>query len=166
MKAVQFNDYEAFRIGMNIEKDGIEFYTEFANNTKSPETKNIMLKLAEDEKEHLDLLEQLSREVESRYEGQAISGDELIDKYLKSIVETGVFYDPKNLPAGSIKNLTDKEVLSIGIQTEKDSILFYEEAARLSTNPSGKKAFERLVAEEKNHLVILKGRLEKIGYGS
>ena len=165
MVVKQLNDFEAFKVGMNIEKQGMEFYTKFAEVTKNPETKKVILKLAEDEKEHFELFKQLSEEIDSDASGQPIIGDELIGAYLNSLVDTDVFYSLDDLSPASMKDLSEADAFSIGIQAEKDSILFYQDAARYSTNPSGKKAFERLIKEEKEHLVILKERLDGIKKG-
>ena len=50
---------------------------------------------------------------------------------------------------------TDIDALRIGIQAEKDAILFYSEAAKNTKNKEGQKAFEFLVNEEKKHLKML-----------
>ena len=50
---------------------------------------------------------------------------------------------------------TDLDALKIGIQAEKDAILFYTEATKNTKNKEGQKAFEFLASEEKKHLKLL-----------
>jgi len=55
---------------------------------------------------------------------------------------------------------TDIDALKIGIQAEKDSILYYSEAAKNTKNTFGKMTFEQLANEEKKHLKLLAEQLK------
>ena len=50
---------------------------------------------------------------------------------------------------------TGSEALQIGIQTETDGMAFYSQAASKCSNPLGKRMFESLVRDERNHLAWL-----------
>ena len=50
----------------------------------------------------------------------------------------------------------------MGIQAEKDSILYYTEAAKNTKYPAGKMAFEQLANEEKKHLKLLAEQLKAL----
>ena len=58
-----------------------------------------------------------------------------------------------------IKDTTD--VLAIGIQAEKDSILFYTEMIINARYIEAKDAFRRLLKEEKKHLIDLQTQLNE-----
>jgi len=51
------------------------------------------------------------------------------------------------------------DVLKIGIQAEKDSILYYTQMVISSKFVEAKDAFRRLIKEEKKHLIDLQTRL-------
>ncbi|MDO8141573.1 MAG: ferritin family protein, partial [Candidatus Brocadiales bacterium] len=53
MKYENFNDAEALKIAVNIEEEGLEFYSTLTKNARDRKVKEIFSKLASDEKEHL-----------------------------------------------------------------------------------------------------------------
>ncbi len=50
---------------------------------------------------------------------------------------------------------TGSEALQVGIQTEEDGMAFYSKAAESCETPFGKRMFESLVQDERNHLAWL-----------
>ncbi len=155
------NDDEAFKVAINLEREGLKFYTGVAKNTKDEKRRRVFLKLAEDEKVHLELFKKLDEESPSGPVGRPKEIDDEILTYLNSLIDTGVFKRAKERPR-DLKSLKDVDALQVGIQAEKDSILFYQEAHKNSVTPSGKKAFKRLIGEEKKHLIILTERLREL----
>ncbi len=154
----KLNDYEAFRVGINLEKQGIEFYTKYADVVKNTDTRTTMLKLAEDEKEHLQLFEELSKEVGDEYKGQPLINDELIRGYLATLIDADVFSEAPP----EVEGMNEEEALKFAMNAEKDSILFYYDAYKYSTNKSGREAFGRLINEEQKHFMLLKDMVDKI----
>ena len=162
MKYENFNDGEALKIAMNIEEEGLEFYSVLEKNTKDPQTKEIFSKLASAEKKHFVTFQKAYLETTSGVSAPQSCEDYTVDLYLKYLVDTGIFTrkgDAKKI-AGEIKS--DIDALKVGIQAEKDSILYYTEAAKITRNNTGKKAFEQLVNEEKTHLKFLAEHMQKL----
>lgn len=157
------NDDEALRIASNLEKEGYSFYTEAASRTKNPRTKRFFNQLAQAEKRHLEIFENL-RAKRPKKGGEPWWGeeDEMVSRYLSTIIDTGVFTKPGKKEKARERSLSDAEALQIGIQTEKDSILFYSEASKLCNNPKGKRAFKVLMEEEKRHLTDLAQQLRNL----
>jgi rubrerythrin len=149
------NDDEAFRVACNLEKEGFDFYIKAAERASSPKTARMFHDLAAAEKKHLALFEGLRSELPKKGEEPWGDEDEMVNRYIRMLVDTGVFTSPTKKERAMKKNLTEEEALRIGIQTEKDSILFFTDASKLCTNPKGKKAFKSLIEEEKQHLTIL-----------
>ena len=58
-----------------------------------------------------------------------------------------------------MKDIT--KALELGIQAEKDSILFYTEMIINARYVEAKNAFRRLLKEEKKHLIDLQTRLNE-----
>ena len=162
MKYENFNDAEALKIAVNIEGEGLEFYSILRKNTKDPKTKEIFSKLASDEKEHLSRFQKAYLEITSPTNTMEGCEDYTVDLYLKYLVFTGIF--AKKGDARRIANevKTDIDALKIGIQAEKDSILYYNEATKNTRHPAGKKVFEQLVSEEKQHLRVLAEHLKAL----
>ncbi len=155
------NDDEAFKVAINLERGGLRFYTEVYRTTKDEKTRTVFLRLAEDEKAHLELFKKLDEESPSGPVGRPKEIDDEVVAYLNSLVDTGVFKRAKER-LEAMKDLKDIDALETGVQAEKDSILFYQEAYKNSVTPSGKKVFKRLIGEEKKHLIILTERLREL----
>lgn len=149
------NDDEALRIASNLEREGYRFYTEAARRATNPQTKKFFMDLAGAEKGHLEHFEELRAQLPKRGSEPWGDEEEIVNTYLRMLIDTGVFSRPGKKETASRKDLSDLEALKIGIQTEKDSILFFTEAARLCKNPKGKRMFRTLVGEEKQHLTDL-----------
>jgi len=88
--------------------------------------------------------------------------DYTVDLYLKYLADTGIFTKKGEARRLASEITTDVEALNIGIQAEKDSILYYTEAAKNTKYPAGKTAFEQLANEEKKHLKLLAKQLKAL----
>lgn len=152
------SEYEAYKVAMNLEEEGLRFYEECARRVKNTETKHIFSQLASDEQEHFDTFNKLHGEM-GKAAAKPLGNDEEARQYLANLVRPGIFYDVKSIPRESIRDLNAYEVIHIGIQTEKDSILFYTEAWQNCTHSQGKKAFKKILLEERQHLNILIDRI-------
>ena len=162
MKYENFNDEEALKIAMNVEEEGLEFYTTLMKNTKDRATREVFSKLVSDEKEHLARFQKAYLEITSSKSMVEGFEDYTVDLYLKYLISTGIFArkgDARRI-ANEVK--TDIDALKIGIQAEKDSILYYNEATKNTRHPAGKKVFEQLVSEEKQHLRLLAEHLKAL----
>lgn len=157
------NDDEALRIASNLEKEGYNFYSSAAKRAKDNKSRLMFNQLAEAEKKHLAVFEDLRSKLHAK-KGRKPWGeeDELVSAYLRNLIDTGVFTSPEKRAAARKKDITEEEVCRIGIQTEKDSILFFNEAARLCKNRKGRKMFKALVDEEKQHLTDLAQHLRHL----
>ncbi|MCF6158862.1 MAG: hypothetical protein E3K32_09890 [wastewater metagenome] len=159
MKYENFNDAEALKIAINIEEEGLEFYSALAKNAKDARVKEVFSKLASDEKEHFICFQKAYLEIPSSVNPSVNPEEYTVDLYLKYLIDTGIFTQKGKARALVNEIKTDVDALKIGIQAEKDSILYYTEAAKITIYESGKQAFERLVKEEKKHLKLLTEQL-------
>ncbi len=88
-----------------------------------------------------------------------------ISNYLSAMVETVVFPSDEKLDE-ILENIDNAEdALKLGIQAEKDSILFYTEMIIYSKLVEAKEAFRKLLNEEKKHLIDLQKKLQEIRSG-
>ena len=159
-----FNDLEAFKIAIDIEKSGERFYIKAANRIEEASIRDMLLELAHQEREHADTFERL-------YNQTAKEKDELddtylfepeISQYLAAIVQTTVFPGEEKQDEVLTNNKDVEDVLKIGIQDEKESILFYTEMIIYSKLVDAKEAFRKLVKEEKKHLIDLQTALNSL----
>ncbi len=162
MRFENFNDIEALKIAINIEEEGLEFYSILMKSAKDDKAKKIFSELAFAEKKHLELFQKTLLEVTDAATMAQGCEDYTVDLYLKDLVDTGIF-TKKGEARRLVKEIkTDIDALKIGIQAEKDSILYYTEAAKNTKQEGGKKAFEQLTNEEKKHLQLLTSYLREL----
>ena len=159
-----FNDLEAIKIAIDIERRGESFYSTAANKLDEHEVKELLMDLAQQEKEHQLTFEQLySNTISQRKEfDDTYLFEPEISAYLSAMVETSVFPSDDKLDEIMEEINNAEDVLRLGIQAEKDSILFYTEMVIYSKLIEAKEAFRKLLKEERAHLVELRQKLEKI----
>jgi rubrerythrin len=115
------------------------------------------MKLAEEEKEHARIFRRLFaglQEEDSAFDPVAV-------KYIKSVLESTIF--PEGGPDGDLPAdiATPQQALAVGIQAEKDAILFYQELYQHVTSEDARNILNKLLEEEKMHLVDLRSYLEE-----
>ncbi|HPP66681.1 MAG TPA: ferritin family protein [bacterium] len=146
------NADELFKVAMNIENQGIDFYQTAFQNSTQPETKEIFNFLAKEEKRHYEIFKKMDMEIEKiRFRPENF--DEEISLYLRSLIDSGIFENI--LPRTRWETINEKDALNIGIQVEKTSILFYSQILAITQEQSAKPALEKIVSEERSHLVRL-----------
>ncbi len=162
MRHENFNDVEALKIAINIEEEGLEFYATLVRTTKDSKVKEVFSRLAVSEKEHINRFQKIYSEIPSSPSTAQGAEDATMDLYLKYLVDTGIFSQKGEARKLAAEIKSDREALKIGIQAEKDSILYYSEAAKSTKYDSGKKVFELLINEEKEHLKLLAEQLKAL----
>lgn len=159
-----FNDLEAIKIAMDIERRGEKFYTAAANKLDEEEIQGVLIDLAQQEKEHKETFQELYKDAASQKDkfDDTYLFDPEISNYLSAMVETVVFPSDEKLDE-VLKDINNAEdALLLGIQAEKDSILFYTEMIIYSKLVEAKEAFRKLLKEEKQHLIDLQKKLQEI----
>jgi rubrerythrin len=156
MEVRAFSDVEGLRIALEMEKRGQTFYAHALRLAKRPEAKELLTRLAEEEQVHCKRFAALLNEAEA---AAGEDYDEEASSYLSAIAAEIAF--PGGLMALGMENgFNDPvKILLSGIQSEKDSILFYSEMLRHTMDESVKAAFGEIVREESGHLCDLAAHL-------
>jgi rubrerythrin len=144
-----FSGSELLEIAIGIERNGMAFYQALADKTGNRDVKDIYNYLAGEEKKHLDTFQGMSNSL-----GQAKPLESYTEEYmlyLKSLVDNAVFSSITEAQQKAGKVFNEIEALNIGIQAEKDSILFYTELQSL-VKERDRKVVLNILDEEKNHL--------------
>lgn len=146
------NEDELFKVAMNIENQGIDFYSQAFENAVIDRAKDIFKFLSNEEKRHYEIFKKMDIEIKKiKFRPEEL--DEEVSLYLRSLVDSGIFENL--LPKSEWKNITDRQALNIGIQVEKTSILFYSGIKEITLENTAKTALDKIIAEEKSHLVAL-----------
>ena len=145
-----FNDLEGLRIAVEMEKRGEALYRKAARVSKLPEVKAMLEALARDEVAHAAEFEALQKEACARRDACVSYGEEA-SAYLSAVAADIVF--PGGLMALREEGFDDiRAVLDYAIVSEKDSILFYLELARLSSDEAARSVFLSIAEQERGHM--------------
>lgn len=151
-----FNDREAARIAVEIEKNGVFFYRTAMKLT--PSLEKMLSALAGEEEEHVRVFSQIAQNLT---QGEDYSKEDSL--YLSALASSIVL--PGGVMAQAMKGHMGslKDILRSAISSEKDSIAFYSQILQSCKNPAYLTTFRRILHEEKRHLQELMEQLEKQG---
>ncbi|MFZ5968277.1 MAG: ferritin family protein [Bacillota bacterium] len=150
------NELEILKIARGIEETGYKFYMDAAEKFGKDEAKEMFLYLAADEQDHIKTFQNLYDRIANDPSREEHVYEETMTAYLKAISETSIFHTRGITESGLANIATVRDALYIGIQAEKDSILFYEGILKNTKNEFTKKVLDRLIKEEVKHLHNLK----------
>lgn len=160
---MRFSPQEILTMAVELEKKGMAFYEELAQKTTNPSAKEAFSFLRNEEEKHLEFFSSLLGEVD---QGTGfIDTMEEVENYLGAIVESGVLgkvLKGMGLPSSEADLV---EVISFGIEVEKESILFYQ--GFVDFIPQEKMEWlQAVIDEERRHFVYLTGLKKEWGGGS
>jgi len=144
-----FAGSEMVEIGIQIEKNGRDFYNTLTGQTKNPAASKVFKYLAGEEEKHIVVFQKILDKIE-KYEPAGLDADQYF-AYMNALASEYVFTqkDKGIETARSIK--TDSEALDLGLGFEKDSIIFYEGMKKVIPE-FDLKILEELIAQEQGHL--------------
>jgi len=140
---------EVVEIGIQIEKNGRDFYGVLATQAKSPKAKDIFKYLAEQEEKHITVFQNILDKTD-KYEPQGLDADQYY-AYMNALASESVFTKENKGKEIAQKIKNDKEAIEIGIGGERDSIVFYEGMKKVVPE-YGQKIIDEVIAQEQGHL--------------
>lgn len=157
---VRFNIEEVLEMAAQIERNGGVFYRAAAKNSESG--RELLLRIAEQEDQHLALFEGMKKEVSKREaRSTAFDPDGEASLYLKALADGHVFDLKGNEPASMLKGNEDlSDIVKIAIQAEKDSIVFFLGMKELVPENLGGSKMDALIKEEMGHITWLNSILK------
>ncbi|WP_129599853.1 ferritin family protein [Anaerophilus nitritogenes] len=165
MSINNLNELEILKIAKGIEEAGYNFYKSAQEKFEDEEIKNMFKYLALEELEHMNTFENIYNKVAEKLKNDEIEEyryDEVTTAYLRAISETAIF-NVNGITLNKIENIcTVKEALYIGLQAEKDSILFYDAILKNTKIDLTCKVLERLIKEEVKHLYKFKTLMDEM----
>ena len=143
---------EIIELGIQIEKNGRDFYSVLQDNSKDDRCIELFKYLAGEESKHIIVFENILGRVE-RYQPSGLGSDEYY-AYMKALADEHIFTqkDKGRQIASGIK--TTREALDLGIGFEKDSIVFYE-GIKEAVAQEEHKIVDEVIAQEQKHLFQL-----------
>jgi rubrerythrin len=161
--SITFNADEIFEMAEEIERNGAKFYRKAAENAATKDVKEMLLNMAVMEDGHEKTFAEMRTEL-SDAEKQQTSFDPLGEAtlYLQTMADAHGTEGKKSLDMELTGNETVKEILTIAMGAEKDSIAFYAGLRALVPSQVGKDKVDKIIAEEMSHVTILGGQLSQL----
>ena len=150
-----FQCIDALEVSLSIEKQGFIFYDKAAKTAVDPRVRAIFSRLANEEKEHIQSLQNKARFLQPALAKKSLSRKSRAENFIKNELEGKVFPVPgdENEEGGQVAS--DLEALNIGIEAEKRSIEVLNQLIVQEKKIDVRMIFNHLLAEERKHLAAL-----------
>lgn len=160
--AIRFNADEVLRMAERTEENAARYYRRAAQ-LHSKEHTEFLLRLAAMEDDHKVTFAKMRAELTSA-EKQPTTYDPMDESmlYLKTMADLHGGEGSPDLAAALTGKESLEQILWQAIELEKKSILFYIGLEPLVPPELGKQHVDRIIAEEKSHIVILSRELNEI----
>ncbi|WP_022851535.1 ferritin family protein [Limisalsivibrio acetivorans] len=147
---------QALKTAYNAEVEGMRAYLKFAKQTEVVSGKNMLIQLALDEIDHMELV---GKFMEKMIKGEVYEGAEVPKGRL-----SGFMPDVSDASLQKTEKATvgDDEALKIALVHEEKARDFYLEQAEKADDPAAKKLFSDLAAVEQKHFEIIRAEMEFI----
>lgn len=155
-----FAGSEIVEVGIQIEKNGRDFYNALAKQSKVKLAQDVFKYLEGEEEKHIAVFQKMLTSVQKYEPAESYQGEYLA--YMKALASDSVFTQKDKGKEAAKKVKTDKEAVELGIGFEKDSIIFYEGMKKLIPDYDAK-IVEELISQEQGHLRQLAELKEAIG---
>ncbi|NPV92303.1 MAG: ferritin family protein [Firmicutes bacterium] len=146
------------KLAVLMEERGAKFYSTLESKAGNPGVKEMMHRLAEEEKHHSRQFTRLLSEAGALV-NLGISSETRV--YLDSLQGKDFFRDFSLTGSVEVPD-NPKEAIALGIEAEKNSILFYHELYQSLPAGEARDAVGKLLREEKLHLVELREYIEEM----
>ena len=150
-----FQCIDALEVSLSIEKQGFVYYDKAAKFAVDPRVRAIFLRLANEEKEHIQSLQNKARFIQPALRSKAVPRKSRAENFIKNELIGKVFPVPGDDTNEACTVESDFEALNIGINAEKKSI---EVLSRLIVDEKKmdvRMIFNHLLVEERKHLAAL-----------
>jgi rubrerythrin len=142
-------------IALQMEMDGIKFYSDLANKTLHPMGKAMLKSFVEDEKSHAKRLRALLSVRKEKNQAKTKSEVSPRERLITIFQKAG-----EELKKKVSATTNDIEAVRLAIGLEEKGIKFYEQAAKEASDEKDCETYRFLAGEEKAHFSILKNTLE------
>jgi len=160
---ISFNADEVFEMGMDIEQNGEAYYRKAAELTEDPEIKKIFDDLMTAEQQHYETFKKLRENLPAKDTTPLVSDpDDQEYRYLDALVKSRLFNNVREAEEVVSKASGPIEALQGALTFEKDTILFFTEMKARTREDLGKNEIDRLIAEEREHVIWISGMIKKI----
>ena len=144
-----FAGSEIVELGIEIEKNGRDFYNTLTSQSKNQKAKDIFKYLAEQEEEHMAVFQKILDAIQKYEPPESYPGEYFA--YMNALVSESVFTKKNKGKEIAKKTKDDRQAVDIGIGAERDSIVFYE-GMKKAVPEYEQKVIDEVITQEQGHL--------------
>lgn len=144
-----FAGSEIVELGIQIEKNGRDFYNALVKLSKNQRAKETFKYLAGEEEKHIAVFRKILDSVHKYEPPESYPGEYFA--YMNALASEYVFTQEHKGDETAKRTKSDKGAINLGIGFEKDSILFYEGMKKV-VPPYDHKIVHELIIQEQDHL--------------
>lgn len=144
-----FSASEVVELGIQIEKNGRDFYNTLTKQSKKAKVQELFRYLAGEEEKHIVVFQKILDSVKKYQPPESYPVEYFA--YMNAFASEYVFTKENKGKEIAQKIKTDKEAVDLGIGFEKDSIIFYE-GMRKVVPEHDPKVISELISQEQSHL--------------
>ncbi len=161
--SIRFNIDEVFAMAIKIEENGAGFYRRAAELNKGNDKVKLLENLARMEDVHKKIFEEMRAELQEQ-DKQEQSYDPFNEAvlYLNAMADMHGGEGSPNIADSLTGKETIQDIISIGLDLEKKSILYYLGVRDLVPEKPGKDKINKIIDEEKKHIIQLSQLLSQI----
>jgi len=157
---LRFTAGEVVELAILIEANGEAFYRSLERTAPDVRTREVFAYLAAEEERHRAAFAELKEALANYRPVESYPGEHAA--YMEALAEKNVF-TKRDVGRKLAQQVTSPhEAVETALEFEKESILFFEGMRRLLPQ-EGQETVDRLIAEEKRHIVRLKELEESLG---
>lgn len=146
--------HELLQIALNIEIDGKLYYERLSNSATNEPVRAVFRLLKIQEEEHAVFFRQLLKEYEEE-SFELINWDDS-SIYLKSLTEGKIFPEPHSIMT-KYRDSNIDDAIEYAVEIEEKTLTFYDFLLGLCSSKETSVSIERIIEEERNHILLLKG---------
>lgn len=144
-----FSGSEVVELGVQIEKNGKDFYDAVIEKSKSNKAKKIFQYLSGEEAKHIVTFKSILESVKKYEPPESYPGEYFA--YMNALAGDYVFTQKGKGKEVAEKAKGDKDAVALGIKFEKDSVIFYEHMKDVVPDDEHEVVNE-LITQELGHL--------------
>jgi len=138
-----------FEIAMQMETEGESFYRGLADKTSNKGLKRIFTLLADEEKTHYRIFEKLHRRADPEIEEGALEWQ--VERLFKELHEQEEHFTGDS---------PQEEVYEAALEDEIKTVTVYRGLLEKVETPAERKALEKIIKEEEEHVRVLENMVE------
>jgi len=144
-----FAGSEIVEIGIQIEKNGRDFYTTLVGQSKNQKASELFKYLAGEEEKHIAVFQNILNALEKYEPAEAYPGE--YSAYMHALASEHIFTQKDKGAEVAKRVKSDKQAIEMGVGFEKDSIVFYEGMKKVVPEYDHK-ILDNLIEQEQSHL--------------